>query len=302
MTSLKLNPKEDFLEICQKSEKSLQSFASESQFRELRYEFKDCTLTNQDKILIGEISAIEDINSMKFLMHNENVSDEGLLFLFPVVFWKTQDLKRIEVNFRSCSISDSCVVPLIENYFCNMSSLSHINLNLNHTKISSKSIRSLSNLLNKNLSEVKLYLYNTDVDDESICEMFRENNMPNLKTLVLSLTYTGITDKTIYAFVEKIMKNRNNLETLELYLGQTKLTDRGIMYLIQNLPLLQTFKLGLEYTKVTDSIISSLHSSQPINMKSLKVLELFISDTMISQIGKNQLTEIKNDLFFTKVE
>jgi len=236
------------------------------------------------------------------LMHNQNISDEGLLFLIPLVFWKIQDLERMEVNFRSCPISDSSVVPLIQNYFCNISSLSHINLNLNHTKISSKSIQSLSNLLKKNLSEVKLYLYNTDVDDESICEMFRENNMPNLKTLVLSLTYTGITDKTIYAFVEKIMKNRNNLETLELYLGQTKLTDRGIMYLIQSLPLLQTFKLGLEYTKVTDSIISSLHSSQPINMKSLKVLELFISDTMISQIGKNQLTEIKNDLFFTKVE
>lgn len=295
MTSFKLTQRDDILEICQKGERSLQSIPNNTQFRELQYEFKESALTNEDKILIGHMSATEEITSIKFLMHNQNISDEGLLFLIPLVFWKIQDLERMEVNFRSCPISDSSVVPLIQNYFCNISSLSHINLNLNHTKISSKSIQSLSKLLKKSLSEVKLYLYNTDVGDESICEIFTDNSMLNLKTLVLSLTYTGITDKTIYAF-GKMIKNRNNLETIELFLGQTKITDRGITYLIQNLPPLKTFKLGLEYTKVTDNIISTFHSSQPINMKSLKMLEMFVSDTLISQIGKNELAEIKNNL------
>jgi len=297
MTQFKFDIGEEILQISQKAERGLEALPEDLYFKELQYDFKECRLQNEDKRFIGYVSTkyLKYINGIKFFMQDGKISDESLLSVYPTIFWNIEDLKRIEANFRNCSIiSDKSIIPLVQNHFFKIKSLNYLSLTLNHTKISPKSVKCLAKLLKKNcdtLVEVKLYFYNTSVTDDSICELF--TSMPNIKTLVLSLTYTEISDRVLDSLVENELKHQNILETIELYLGQTQITDRGLINLLEHLPLLKTLKLGLECTKVTDDIVSFLNTCLPVEMKSLKELNILISETSVSQKGQDQLLEIK---------
>ena len=125
------------------------------------------------------------------------------------------------------------------------------------------------------LEEIGLDFRGSPLSDKSVAFVFEKYmcKITNLKGLHLDLSSTKISSKSIKALAKSTRKFMENLEKYEIYLSQNDLFDEDAIQLLCPMPKVQTFKLSLGSTKITDRTLRALAEIIP-TMEALDTLEL----------------------------
>ena len=118
------------------------------------------------------------------------------------------------------------------------------------------------------LESFNLNLSGTNVKDASLTELFDSlyQTFEDLKSLVLSLTKTKVSDQAMQALNKRLHSiSGDSLQELSLYLEETLVTDRSILELYQLVckfcnsgKPLQSFDVRLNLTKVQEQTLKFL--------------------------------------------
>ena len=241
---------------------------------------------NKEEPSIDDILAIHQIfrhvkqlYSLKLVMGSTSVTDRMLMSYLHVLPLNKERLHSLELCLKDCcNVSDAFVVPFVERILPKMTNIQKLDLDLQNTAITNKSILQLSryntNMLSS-LSRLLLHLRNTRVTDEGMALSFVP--MPQMNSYFVSLTETKITDATMKAFSEKTLPSMKNLQEFSLNTNKTQITDQFIAF-PSNLHALRMFSIGALNTQVKKDFYPRLRRDCLEKLTSIETLALYFNN------------------------
>jgi len=240
-----------------------------------------------DQSLVQLFVPLPKVKTFMLNLSNTKVTDQSLEALSKHCIATMTRVESFEIYLFSTSVTDESVIPL----FTDMPFVKKYALGLSNTKISDKTLESLQSntlvFLNR-LESLELYFSNTEITDSGLKHIF--GNMESIKSLILGLSGTNITNKGLEAFVEKSLPTLRFLETFELYLFNTAVTDESVTLLFSPMKSLRNYVLGLSDTDITDQSINTFAMKTLSSMKELQILELYLADTAITDSSLSKLS------------
>ena len=254
------------------------------EMKKVRILINKYTFSDQDiNALYYVWSNVEDVSCLELICDPKGVSDNALLNIFPVIFWRTKELKHIKIHLNNCKVGDESIAFFMEKVLPKLSNLQSLDLSLCNTDITDKSISMLgrgNEAVIKPLEAFRLNLQGTKVTDEGLVHIFVP--MPGIKTLYLNLTETATGNKTLEALSKNSLAHAQGLESFAVHLSTTKVTDQGAVKLFVNMQSIKEFVLDLSNTKITNKAVKSLGVNGIARMKSLTLFELRLDNTGIT--------------------
>ena len=283
-------------------------------------------VSNQTIEALGRhsVRTMKTLESFELYTFNTKVNDEGLTHLFVV----TPSITRYVLGLSGTLITDQGLQAFADHTLPSMQELTSLELYLSNTKVTDSGLNKifidmrtvtdfilgLSNtsvtdqtvdrfakhtmMTFKVLETFELYLFNTEVTDESLTHLFSNiKNVKGIKKYILGLSQTDVTDQTIELFAHDMLPNMNALENLELYFSDTSITDQGVSQLFASLRDIKKLVLDINYTEVTDKSIEEF-SKHVSNMKVLKNFEILIEGSDVGENGRNLLEQLKSEISY----
>jgi len=216
------------------------------------------------------------------------------LNVVPINKLKRRELQGITVNLNDCyQVSDDSIHLFLKALLNNKVLLKALNLGLNSTKISEKTLALLSNYIPTltHLEELKLSLKKTAISDSMILSLFKK--MEKIKKLELILYHTNVTDRTLTDFAKNTLSNMRALQDLKLDFSSPKsssLTGDGIAQIFIPIPNLK--QLSLNFGKIftfKNEHLQILVDRMLANLKGLAVLEIDLQETQVTDQGVAKL-------------
>ena len=220
--------------------------------------------------------------------------DKPLFDLFYSLFWRLQELEKIQLDFSDCKITDKDLTFLCGRFLSQMSNLTTLDIELSSSMITYDGIEALIKSIEpfmKNLINYKIYVRKLNMTDDVARKMFVQ--MPSVKSYQISFGGTQITDETLKAFIENTLDTMGKLESLELYFWGVQISEEMVMKLIRRLRDLKKLILCFTETSVTEQIITEFEKVALPQMNSLRELDIYLDESKMSDYGKVKLEEIK---------
>jgi len=200
------------------------------------------------------------------------------------------DLRSFDLDLEKCKFSRESMQILYENVFSKMNNVQNFYLNCKSSKVNNDDLRILAKSLkvfNKNLEFFALGLAKNDIDDDGINQVFENiKSMEALKDLQLILLRTRITDLSLEIFGAETLPYLQSLDSLTLCLKKNGISDRGVLSILKSLPSLKNLKrleLYLSDTLITDKTVELLVGEVIPRLESLKHLTFIAKNTQISK-------------------
>jgi len=222
---------------------------------------------------------LEGIYSFKLLLSDTNIIDQTMIRFAQNLLPFMSTLENFQVSLANTPLTDQGLIQL----FVPLPKVKNFMLNLSSTKATDQAIEALSKHCIATMNRVEafeIYLFSTNVTDESIVPLFVE--MPLVKKYALGLSNTKISDKALEAFQANTLMSMGRLESLELYFSNTEITDSGIVNVFVNMESIQSLILGLSGTNITDKSIELFVERSLPTLKVLETLELYLFNTAVT--------------------
>jgi len=220
-----------------------------------------------------------------------------LLHLLAVILWKPELLQKLEIDFYGSKIGDLCVKLLAERILNRAPGIKVFSLNLWNTNVTCKALQFFSEHTStcfKSTEDFTLNLSELATSEASLVPLFAK--LPSVKHFALGLGGTKITDKGLLAFVESTLRSIEKLDSFEMSLWKTSVTDESVTELFNSMPDTMSLRLSLTGTKITNRCISSFIENKVPKMKGLKIFEVTVTDTLITEEFKTKLDDIRKKL------
>jgi len=239
--------------------------------RDLKLGFHGTKITDTglEQLFIGLKGAVSSLRAFSLYLGNTKITDASQKSLNKILFMT--ELDTLALDLSGTLVSDASVSSLFSGMKKIAFNLKIFYIGLVGCKIGCKSIEALT----KNavpymelLESFNLNLSNTNVKDQSLTELFDSlnQNFDNLKSVVLSLTRTKVSDVAMQALNKRLHSiSGDSLKELILYLEETLVTDRSILEVYQLVSKfhnsgkpLQNFDVRLNATKVQEQTVKMI--------------------------------------------
>lgn len=229
--------------------------------------------------------AMGRVREFSLELGHTKITDESIEIFAKKTLLTMKWLESFKLYLYDTAVTDNSIIQL----FTNMENVTSYTLELGGTKITDQTIEVFSrNTLStmRNIQNLQLGLYNTEVSDQSVSKLFIE--MRNLKTFSLNLGNTKVTDSSLRLFAKQTVPSMRNLEVFQLYLYNTQVTDHSIAYIFRSMSSIVTFLLDLDNTKITDVSLEQFARALQ-TMSSLQNLQLGLYNTNVTDKGVSKL-------------
>ena len=204
---------------------------------------------------------LKNANDIKVTFKPEAMGDLEVFKYSRLIFAKSETLHCLTLDFAGCGITDNCMIPLFRDALSQMRKLRFLQLILDSTSISNNSLQCLGDeilpfLVDLETLYVEPYSVKT-ITNEGVLNLF--NSCKQLKDLMLHLQDTNLTDEFLRKFATDVIPTLARLTHLELILIDLLLSDASLIELLTNIQNIETIRLYLSGTEVTDLSIGFLN-------------------------------------------
>jgi len=301
-SSLKMNNGPNYFEIIARSKEAKVHTINLEEWKRIPEVRLDCSkilFTEEDlKVMESIWGKIGEIPNVKIVAQRMDANCETpLLHLLAVILWKPELLQKLEIDFYGSKIGDLCVKLLAERILNRAPGIKVFSLNLWNTNVTCKALQFFSEHTStcfKSTEDFTLNLSELATSEASLVPLFAK--LPSVKHFALGLGGTKITDKGLLAFVESTLRSIEKLDSFEMSLWKTSVTDESVTELFNSMPDTMSLRLSLTGTKITNRCISSFIENKVPKMKGLKIFEVTVTDTLITEEFKTKLDDIRKKL------
>lgn len=233
--------------------------------------------------LISLWPKLENAKTLTFHINANKFRADEFMKLIKAPFWNTQQVSvRFEIaRAASSSPYNPNLVEILTNILPKVPNIRGIKLDLTaNNAMVDEAIKALflwNSSTIKDLDQFELDVSNSALTDEGLSVI--ASSMQHLKVLRLCLTETKITDVGLIKFSDNTLSTIKSLKNFEMLLWGNDITDNGALRLLENLGSVQSMKLSLSQTKITDKSLIAFKKMK------LRHLQLYLSDTDISDDG-----------------
>jgi len=255
---------------------------------------KPCALTKED---IKVLQCVwQKLTSMVHLIMRPDATciSEDVIATLARVLDKPTRLQKLELDFRSCLVSDQTIKLLMENVFSESIYLKSLQIYWHSDEITNSSLESLAeNLLDKarRLEEFTLDLKKTKTNDRGLTQLFK--SLAPVKSLSLQLNLNKIGDKGLEVLSKKVLPSIDDLDNLEINLHSTKITDFGMEKLFNALKSAKRLVFDLRSTQISDSSVEPFLKKRLPTFKTLKEFKMEAANTNITYDTRVQIDEFQ---------
>jgi len=245
-------------------------------------------------------SKLEKLTSLEVCFDPEGFEKRSLRWLESIIYEKIQNLTSLCFDLDKCAIQWQRFRILCDLVFSKTRNLQRFFLHLNSSGVTKNDLTALIDSLNpfhRNLECFTLGLANNRVTDDEIEKVFEMiQSMKALKDLQLILSRTSITNKSLKKFGESVLPHLQALDSFELCVKKTSVSNKGILPILRNLPNLKRLELYLSDTRITNKAVNVFLEDVLPRLKSLESLTFAANKTQISNKNFEKIRDVSESL------
>jgi len=248
-------------------------------------------------------SGLEKLTSLEVSFDSKEFNRNSVAWLANIVSRSVQSLKSLSLDLEKCNVHDQPLGSLCNLVFSKMKNLKDFYLYLNSSQVNNSDLQNLLNSIKpfqKNFECFALGLADNNFTDTEIFQVFQViQSMDGLKNLQLILWGTKITDRSLEVLGENLLPRLKALDSFTLSVSKCQISDRGVLSIFKNLRGLKKLELYLSNTQITDKTVDELTREVKRRLESLKSLTFIAKNT---QVSKKDLWEIRDTSMLLKKE
>ena len=248
--------------------------------------------------LLGNLKNVKDMRHLKMDFTESSMSDGGFTTLCESIFSSDTNLSTLEVWITACSITDEGIIAMLnEMSSATLKNLERLSLDFGIVGMTDRTVNVMATTvlpLMEKLEHLELHFDFADISDSAVSLLFTDH-LSGLKTFMLDIENTKLSDQSIEAFAREALPKMNKLEHLEIMLYAAAINGDGFLNLFEvEIPTLKTLVLDVENTRVSDDFLVAFASLALPKMRELEHLELRMGGTEMSDAGMLKL--LKSDM------